>query len=356
MTSSTAALFSERTPPMVADTYTTRIGAILQGTGNNNNSWGSNLNTSALQVLDDAIAGTLTSAVTGGTLDLSGSPPPAAPSQARYATLVFTGTLSSDQTVIVPNLPKYWNVYNATSGAFYLFIKTTSGTSCDIPQGVSKQIRCDGSNNIIRLDSSEIGMVAFFASSSPPLGWKECDGTTLPRLKNISLFAVIGTTWGVGDGVTTFNVPNMKDTGRFPRSRTNSVAAGTYQSNQNAAHTHTGSVTSTGTSGGHSNDHSHTFSGTTSGQSATHTHTYARFDTSVGGSPYSGPASTSGVGVGDNTGAASNDHTHTYSGTTSGASASHTHSLSVSGNFTTASSGGTEARPEAAVMIACIRV
>src|ERR1700687_134042 len=98
---------------MAADTYTSNIGILQQGTGNNNNNWGVLLD-AALQVADDAIAGILSSAVTGGTLDLSGTPPPAGPSQARYAYLLFTGVLTSNQTVIVPNVSKFWFIQNAT--------------------------------------------------------------------------------------------------------------------------------------------------------------------------------------------------------------------------------------------------
>ena len=71
---------------MASDTYTTDgVGAQLMGTGNDNNSWGTNLNANVIQVLIDAITNPLTETVTGGTLDLSGSPPPAGPSQVHYA-------------------------------------------------------------------------------------------------------------------------------------------------------------------------------------------------------------------------------------------------------------------------------
>jgi microcystin-dependent protein len=137
---------------MASDTYTTDgVGVILMGTGNDNNIWGANLNSFALQIFADAIANTLINVVTGGTLDLSGSPPPAAPSQAHYAALTFTGTLASAQIVQVPNLTKWWWVNNQTSGAFTLTFKTPSGSaSTPIPQNSGWQfVSCDGNNNII---------------------------------------------------------------------------------------------------------------------------------------------------------------------------------------------------------------
>lgn len=136
---------------MAADTFTSALGVILMGTGNDNNAWGSNLNTSALQILEDAIANTSPQAVTGGTLDLSTTPPPAGPSLARYRAFAFTGTLTSAQSIKVPNLNKWWMVSNQTSGAFALTFKTPSGSaSTAIPQNSGWQVVfCDGANNIV---------------------------------------------------------------------------------------------------------------------------------------------------------------------------------------------------------------
>lgn len=134
---------------MVADTFSNTLGFLIMGTGNDNNTWGTNANNSDFQVFEDAIANILSESVTGGTLDLSGSPPPAAASQVRHWMISFTGTLASGQTVKVPNLSKGWWVNNQTSGAFALTFKTPSGSaSATIPQGGYTYVWCDGSNTI----------------------------------------------------------------------------------------------------------------------------------------------------------------------------------------------------------------
>ena len=46
-----------------------------------------------------------------------------------------------------------------------------------------------------------------FAGSTIPNGWLECTGAAVSRSTYARLFAAIGTTWGVGDGSTTFNLP-----------------------------------------------------------------------------------------------------------------------------------------------------
>lgn len=54
------------------------------------------------------------------------------------------------------------------------------------------------------------GAVISFAGSSAPTGYAVCDGSAISRSTYSNLFAVIGTTYGSGDGSTTFNVPNLK--------------------------------------------------------------------------------------------------------------------------------------------------
>lgn len=58
------------------------------------------------------------------------------------------------------------------------------------------------------------GVVLPFAGSTAPSGWLLCDGSTISRTTYAALFGVIGTTYGSGDGSTTFVVPDLK--GRVP--------------------------------------------------------------------------------------------------------------------------------------------
>lgn len=55
-----------------------------------------------------------------------------------------------------------------------------------------------------------IGGVQAFAGSTAPANWVLCDGAAISRTTYADLFAVIGTTYGSGNGSTTFNVPNTK--------------------------------------------------------------------------------------------------------------------------------------------------
>lgn len=99
------------------------------------------------------------------------------------------------------------------------------------------------------------GAVMHFAMNSPPTGWLKANGALVSRTTYADLFAAIGTTFGAGDGSTTFALPDLRaefvrgwddargvDSGR---------AFGSAQSSQNLAHNH--GVTDPG--------HTHTFSG-----------------------------------------------------------------------------------------------
>lgn len=64
-------------------------------------------------------------------------------------------------------------------------------------------------------NSDLVGGVFSFAVSSVPNGYLECNGATLSRTAYSDLFKVIGETYGVGDGSTTFNIPDLR--GEFIR-------------------------------------------------------------------------------------------------------------------------------------------
>ena len=56
-----------------------------------------------------------------------------------------------------------------------------------------------------------IGSIAAFAGSNLPSGWLLCDGSAISRTTYSALFSAVGTTYGAGDGSTSFNVPNLVD-------------------------------------------------------------------------------------------------------------------------------------------------
>lgn len=86
------------------------------------------------------------------------------------------------------------------------------------------------------------GAVQTFAMSTAPSGWLDCDGSAVSRTTYSSLFSAIGTTFGTGDGSTTFNLPDLR--GEFVRGWDDGRGVdsgrtfGTSQSDELASHSH----------------------------------------------------------------------------------------------------------------------
>lgn len=59
-------------------------------------------------------------------------------------------------------------------------------------------------------DSTASGTIVPWGGASPPTGWLECDGSAVSRTTYADLFTAIGTTYGAGDGSSTFNLPDMR--------------------------------------------------------------------------------------------------------------------------------------------------
>jgi microcystin-dependent protein len=68
----------------------------------------------------------------------------------------------------------------------------------------------DGAN-LTGIEGVNTGIVVPWGSASIPSGFLLCDGTAVSRSTYANLFSVISTTYGVGDGSTTFNVPDLQD-------------------------------------------------------------------------------------------------------------------------------------------------
>jgi microcystin-dependent protein len=86
------------------------------------------------------------------------------------------------------------------------------------------------------------GTVITFAGSSAPTGYLKCDGSAVDRTTFAGLFSAIGTVYGIGDGSTTFNLPDLR--GEFVRGWDDGRGIdpgrgfATSQNSQNLAHSH----------------------------------------------------------------------------------------------------------------------
>lgn len=150
-----------------------------------------------------------------------------------------------------------------------------------------------------------VGSVSTYAGSQAPTGYILCDGSAISRTVYHALFQVIGTTYGSGDGSTTFNVPNLK--GKFVvgfdsaqtefdnLSETGGAKTHTLTIAEMPAHNHNGLTQSAGT-------HTHTITDPGHAHGVTdpgHSHTLPQSLTPLTGI---GPADDWTQGSGTNTG------------------------------------------------------
>lgn len=118
--------------------------------------------------------------------------------------------------------------------------KSNVGHGHAIADVTGLQAAIDGKAPISAVASA--GTVQSFASNSAPTGWLKANGATISRTTYADLFAAIGTTFGAGDGSTTFAIPDLRgefvrgwDDGRGVDS---ARALGSAQGHQFQTHTH----------------------------------------------------------------------------------------------------------------------
>jgi len=112
----------------MASSYSTDLKLELMVTGENSGTWGDKTNTN-LNLLQQAIAGYQEVSIAGGAQTTALAMTDATISNARNAVIKFTGTITGNQIVTIPDsIEKTYTIINGTSGAFTVQFKTVSGT------------------------------------------------------------------------------------------------------------------------------------------------------------------------------------------------------------------------------------
>ena len=209
-------------------TTTANLGLTLP-TPNVDSGWGGTLNTD-FTLIDDlfAAAGTGTSVglqvgtgktlnaggtiIAGGTLILGSGDntntvtPPTIRGAARTGTNAAGGNLTIDAIN-----------GTGTGGSGNIIFRTapasgTPGTAANTMATVM-EIKKDGNVDIggrTVNDFMPVASILSYAGSAAPTGWLLCFGQAVSRATYAALFAIVGTTYGVGDGSTTFNLPDLR--------------------------------------------------------------------------------------------------------------------------------------------------
>jgi microcystin-dependent protein len=349
----------------MSSSYSPNLALELIGAGEQAGVWGTTTNTNLGTLVEQAISGYVPQSVSTGT-DTTITIPQGASGVARNMFIELTGSGGALTNLIVPTNKKLYFIYNnTTTPAGQVTVKVSGQTGISVPAAAKVILVCNGTDIVVaenyllnatlpsptmtgtpvaptatagtnttqvattafvQTNGTPAGSILMWGSATPPTNWLLCNtSTAISRTTYATLFAVIGTTYGVGDGSTTFNIPNF--TNNMPIG-----AGGTY-----VAGSAGGSATTT-IATANLPSHSHTQSGTfTSGGmsgSSSHTHNYYN----SGGNGPDGYITRSYGNINSPSLATSNPLGSPASGIDY-ADISHTHTVTLSGSTGTAGSG-----------------
>lgn len=143
-----------------------------------------------------------------------------------------------DATAVMANFNQIVNNVNTNAAALSTqntFAQPQNGVAAILPAQFTILSQVQGLIDAV----CPIGTLLEFAGSAAPNAHFDlCDGAAISRTTYAALFAVIGTTWGAGDGVTTFNKPDFRRASAIGSGGTGSGTVGNATGNAGGAETH----------------------------------------------------------------------------------------------------------------------
>jgi microcystin-dependent protein len=180
----------------------------------------------------------------------------------------------SDKTTNLPTPNNNYNIYNTNEGGVVIGKNTPPLVALDVSGGANVSTKY--TINYVSI-APPIGSIMAYTVANSPEGWLICNGNEVSRQTYAGLFATIGTTFGSGDGLNTFQLPNYQ--GAFLRGTgTNGVYSGpslnTPQVHATQAHAHDASTNIIDIGHLHQQSHTHDVRVNDNG----HTHTLTTFN------------------------------------------------------------------------------
>ena len=290
----------------MSSTYSTSLKLELIGNGDQSGTWGTTTNNNLGTLLEQAITGVQSITMSNADYTLSNYNGTSDEARNAVLFVSGTNS-AIRKIICPQGQNKLYTIFNNTTGGYAITIGAPTGTAVTIPSGVTATVFTDGANfysaqtgsagnftvngtltatgltdtgnmsisgtlavtgattftgipsgptaaagtNTTQLattafvlaNGAPTGGIIMWGTASAPTGWLLCDGSAVSRSTYSALFSVVSTTFGVGDGTTTFNVPNY--TNRMPYGTT----IGTTGGSANAvvvSHTHTATVSDPG--------------------------------------------------------------------------------------------------------------
>jgi microcystin-dependent protein len=154
----------------------------------------------SLYLTEDSVADAINNLSINGKITVTGAAPPFP--RPTGVPQILHGDGTPEGLVFAPQGSLYMRRDNSGSSSS-LYAKTTGITVDTGWQAVAADVL-----------AAPTGTIHLFAPTVVPTGWLPCDGAAVSRSTYTGLFAAITTTYGAGDGSTTFNVPDLR--GRVP--------------------------------------------------------------------------------------------------------------------------------------------
>ena len=244
----------------MASTYSNDLRIELIASGEQSGIWGNTTNNNLGTLLEDAISGTATVLATSTNYALTAFSGVA--DEARCAALNLNTLTNGAFNVYVPPVSKLYVVGNSSAYTCSIYVSTSignttaAGAAYVLPAGATASIYCNGTVCIDAINQVRgnlavngnlpvngnlsiggtttlgadptlalqaatkqyvdtaisggipAGGLMMWPTASSPTGWLLCDGSAVSRTTYASLFGVVSTTFGAGNGTTTFNLPN----------------------------------------------------------------------------------------------------------------------------------------------------
>ena len=131
----------------MSSTYSSNLALELIGGGEQAGNWGSTTNTNLGTLIEQAISGYTTQAITDGA-DTVITIPNGASGVARNMFIECTGTLTGARNLIVPANRKIYYIYNNTSGGYAVTVKVSGQTGISVPNGAKVTLVSNGTDII----------------------------------------------------------------------------------------------------------------------------------------------------------------------------------------------------------------
>ena len=291
----------------MASTYSNNLRLELIGTGDQAGTWGNTTNTNIGTLIEKAVSGSESVTVSAANTALTALN--GADDQSRNMMLVLDTSTGANFAVYAPPSPKIYVVRNASSYTATIYNSTiagnttAAGTGVAVSTGNTAFVYTDGTNfrtlsvdelsgtlpvtnggtgqttltannvilgngtsavqtvapgtvgNVLVSDGTTwtsgvgvpSGSLFMWPTGTAPTGYLLCNGTAVDRTTYATLFGVIGTTFGAGNGSTTFNLPDYRD--RMPIGAGTTYSAASSGGNKDAivvSHSHSASTASAG--------------------------------------------------------------------------------------------------------------